>query len=77
LDAALAIAVAEKDEASDIISIQQADLAAMQRKFDAMLFHCKNLVKELQQKNEKLQLLKEGDRIQHTLVASSSLPDLP
>ena len=43
LDAALAIAVAEKDEATDIISSQQAHLVAMQGKFDAMHFQCKNL----------------------------------
>ena len=45
----------------------EEDLAAMQSKFDAMYFLCKNLAKEVKKKDEKIELLKEGDRIQKIL----------
>merc|ERR1719318_1113239 len=67
LDAALAKALADKDEAMGIISSQQADMEAMEKKFRAMHFNCVNLSKELQKKDEKLDLLKESDRLQQQL----------
>ena len=84
LDSAVATALAEKDEAMDIISTKQADmmalqkqhemdLAALQMKFNAMHFNCVNLSQELQRKEEKLTLLRESDRIQKQLSEQQQL----
>ena len=51
-----------------ITSQYKADMSALQMKFHALYSHCQNLSKELQQKDLKLQLLKEGYRVQQTLI---------
>ena len=51
-----------------ITSQYKADMIAGRKKFNALYFHCQNLSKELQLKNDKLQWLREGDRIQQILV---------
>ena len=48
-------------------------MAAMEKKFRAMHFHCVNLSQELQKKDEKLELLKESDRLQKQLSQQQQL----
>ena len=45
----------------------EEDMAALQGKYNAVYFLCKNLAMELARKDEMIDLLKEGDAIQQTL----------
>ena len=55
---------------ADMIALHgqyREDLEAWQSKFYAMPFLCLSLTKEMRKKDEKLDLLREGDRIQRVL----------
>ena len=85
MNADLASALDEKDEAMDSFASQhqavmmalqeQHDeaMAAMQKKFRAMHFHCMNLSREMQKKDKKLDLLRESDRLQKHLSQQQQL----
>lgn len=52
---------------SKMIKKHEAALSSMQGKYTALYTHCTNLAQDLQRKEDKLELLQEGDKTQQVL----------